>query len=41
MLRTFEMTGGWEEGIGLPIVMIPIVFAIGLIGGLTWLWSSD
>lgn len=34
MLRTFEMTGGWEEGLLLPIVMIPIVAGIGLVGGL-------
>ena len=40
MLRTFEMTGGWDEEIGLPIVMIPIVAMIGLIGGLIWFGST-
>jgi hypothetical protein len=40
MLRTFEMTGGWDEGLLLPIVMIPIVAAIGLVGGLIAAASS-
>jgi phosphatidylglycerophosphate synthase len=34
MLRTFEMTGGWDEALFLPIVLVPIVAAIGLAGGL-------
>jgi hypothetical protein len=33
MLRTFEMTGGFGEALFLPLVMIPVVALIGLIGG--------
>jgi hypothetical protein len=41
MLRNFEMTGGWGEMLFLPIVMLPIVAAVGLLGGLFWLGLSS
>jgi hypothetical protein len=34
MLHTFEMTGGWDEGLFLPMMLAPLVAAIGLAGGL-------
>jgi hypothetical protein len=33
MLQTFEMAGGFGEALFLPVVMIPVVAVIGLIGG--------
>jgi hypothetical protein len=41
MLRNFEMTGGWDETLFLPIVTLPIVAAVGLVGGLFWLGLSS
>jgi hypothetical protein len=41
MLRTFEMTGGWDETLFLPIATLPIVAAVGLLGGLCWLGSNS
>ena len=35
MLRTFEMTGGFDETFFLPIMLIPIVAVVGFIGGLS------
>ena len=41
MLRNFNMTGGWGETLFLPIVLLPIIAAIGLLGGLLWLGSRS
>lgn len=34
MLRTFEMTGGFDETFFLPVMLMPIVASLGFIGGL-------
>jgi hypothetical protein len=34
MLTLFHQTGGWGEAWGLPLMMLPIVAALGSIGGL-------
>ncbi len=41
LLRTFDMTGGWDETLMLPIVLLPIVAAIGVLGALVWRGSHS
>jgi hypothetical protein len=33
MIRTFEMTGGFDETFFLPVMLLPIVAGLGLVGG--------
>jgi hypothetical protein len=33
MLIEFERTGGWGEGLGLPVVLFPFVVILGTVGG--------
>jgi hypothetical protein len=34
LLAHFEQSGGWGETIGLPVMLLPLVILLGLIGGL-------
>ena len=39
-LRLFRMTGGWEELLIMPLVILPVVLALGAIGGVLGFLNS-